>query len=583
MLSNNEEINGITGNSLHLPSNFHIPTNYEALCQLLEHNHQHHFKSINEMCYGCDKIGNMKNIQETEDLSEKIEHIQPQNHEHLCSLHALQFYSCLDKDNMEIIGELNTYANLDEATTSTAEKQPNDTIKTESKQENETFLKTTKPVIVNNIIQQNITTNSINQNNNTIIKNENNEGEKKENLKAKETLSMYIPTNYPSYNNLMIPNNQFNNTKDNTNSSKQLLDNLIKTQSNNVKTVYNTLDNVPPILNGQEISQQISTKPLTYTEPLTTMNVNTINKTSAENIESVYNILNNPPNVDNNLNMNAYTPLSILDGEKIAPNLSNIYTKSNSLPIFAEKNLINPSTAAATTSSTLLDKDNSLATLVKTEPNDKLIPSVATIPITNTLINQSLVNINTNSSSPNLVYPSSTTSLNNNLITTGATPNISLPLIPPPMQSNISSISNPAISTTTSLANYNPAFTSTKPTAILPKTEDKPRLKTTTQETKSRFTSVARTIAPPLKVNPPKTYVKNTTIRSKPSVIDPEEKRRRNTEASARFRARKKFTEIMLKQQTHDLSCKCCELEKQLAEAKREIYWLKQLLIAKQS
>ncbi|OUM67311.1 hypothetical protein PIROE2DRAFT_27661, partial [Piromyces sp. E2] len=58
-----------------------------------------------------------------------------------------------------------------------------------------------------------------------------------------------------------------------------------------------------------------------------------------------------------------------------------------------------------------------------------------------------------------------------------------------------------------------------------------------------------------------------------------EEKRRRNTEASARFRARKKFTEIMLKQQTHDLSCKCCELEKQLAEAKREIYWLKQLLI----
>ncbi|ORX81681.1 hypothetical protein BCR32DRAFT_220040 [Anaeromyces robustus] len=582
MLSNNEELNDIISHPLNLPSDFHVPTNYKALCQLLEHNHQHHFKSINEMCYGCDKLENIKNVQENEDLNEKIEHIQPQNHEHLCSLHALQFYPCLE-DNMEIIGELNTYAKLEDSTgNSSTEKKSND-IKTEIKKGNDIPLNTTtKPVLVNDLIQQNITINNINQNNNNntiLIKNENNESEKKNNLTTKETPSMYIPATYPPYDNLIIPDNQYNNKKDDVNTSEQLLDNLIKAQSNNVKSVYNPLNNVPPILNGQEINQQINSKPLTYTEPLTSMNA--INKMSADNIKGVYNMLNNlTTKVDNNnLNMNGYPSLSIMDNEKIATNLPNIYTKSHSLPIYAERNLMNSSTPSS--SSSLLNKNNNLTSLTTTEINNTMIPSTNNNnPITTALLNQSLVNINTNSTPSNLTYTSPTSSLN---ISTSSTSNIDLSVIPP-IQSNLSSISNPAIPTTSNLSNFNnSSFSSTNPTAILPKTEDKSRLKTTTQETKSRFTNLARTVAPPLKVNPPKTYVKNTTIRNKPSAIDPEEKRRRNTEASARFRARKKFTEIMLKQQTHDLSCKCCELEKQLAEAKREIYWLKQLLIAKQS
>eukprot|EP00833_Pecoramyces_ruminatium_P006759 jgi/Orpsp1_1/1180791/evm.model.c7180000074635.2 len=573
MLSNNNDKNfeDVSNQPINLPSNFHMPTNYEALCQLLEHNHQHHFKSINEMCYGCDKLDNNKNIyseQENETLNEKIEHIQPQNHEHLCSLHALQFYPCLE-DNMDIIGELNTYANLDE---NSVDKGDNSTV-----EDVPNTILTSKP-LANDLIQQNVTINNINQNNTFLA---NNIQTKDSYVDKSNSLSMIIPSDYTSNNdnntNLLIQNGQLNNIKENNDSSKQLIDDLLKNQNKNIKSVYNVIDNLS-LLNGQKLNQQISTEPKTYVESLNPLN------TTTDNIKNIYEILNmknlneNQQEVSinttsksydyilnndkttemNNINDTSYpTTIPLMNNEKITTSIPSIYTKSHSLPIYPQKDL-------AGSSSSILNKSNDLNTLVKSEIKNELTSSPGHINISNSLIsnpllNQPLTNVTTN---PSLTFPqpsslNPTTYPNTNFNTTSTTN------IPTTLMNSLPQ------STTPNIPNKNEE----KHLNIIPKTK----------ETKSRFTSVARTVAPPLKVNPPKTYVKNTTIRNKSTTIDPEEKRRRNTEASARFRARKKFTEIMLKQQTHDLSCKCCELEKQLAEAKREIYWLKQLLIAKQS
>jgi len=543
MITNNKDKNleEIINQPVNLPSDFHMPTNYEALRQLLEHNHQHHFKSINEMCYGCDKLDNNKNVYagNNESLNEKIEHIPPQNHEHLCSLHALQFYPCLE-DNMDIIGELNTYANLDE---NVIEKGNDNTVENI----HSTTL-TSKPIVSDLLQQQNVAINDINQtNNNTYLTNIQN----KDNCIGKNnSLSLIIPTDY--------------NRK----------------PDEEIKSVYNVLDNLP-LLNGQKVNQQVAPEPKTYDEPLNTLSSTSTSslEQSTDNMKNIYEILkmknlnenqevsinsstksydyilNNDKITEmNNLNASTYpTTVSLINNEKIATTIPSLYPKSHSLP-------------SLNNSSSIINKDNDLNTLVKSGIKNEITSSpghinIATTSLINSpLINQSLTSV-TSTTSANLTYPPPSTSLN---ATTYPNTNFSTTAnIPTTLMNPLSQPSIPVMTTKNEEKHLN----------IVPKTK----------ETKSRFTNVARTVAPPLKVNPPKTYVKNTTIRNKSSVIDPEEKRRRNTEASARFRARKKFTEIMLKQQTHDLSCKCCELEKQLAEAKREIYWLKQLLIAKQS
>jgi len=274
-------------------------------------------------------------------------------------------------------------------------------------------------------------------------------------------------------------------------------------------------------------------------------------------------LMNNKTTKVNNLDANSFpSSIPISNNDKIANTLPLMYNKSHSHPIYGNKDLIGIS-------------NNNLDSLVKSELTSSSNPIDISVNVTNPIIdvNNSLLNPSLNqsllnSNSTSLSYPLTTNTLASNITYPNSSSNTTSSSVVPPL-----------LNTTTSLISSIPN-TKINPQPILPKTEQKP-VSLAPQETKSRFTSVARKVAPPLKAHPPKTYVKNTTIRNKPTAIDPEEKRRRNTEASARFRARKKFTEIMLKQQTHDLSCKCCELEKQLAEAKREIYWLKQLLIAK--
>ncbi|KAG4086638.1 hypothetical protein H8356DRAFT_1316585 [Neocallimastix lanati (nom. inval.)] len=568
LLSENKEkkLEEISNPPINLPSNFQMPTNYEDLCQLLEHNHQHHFKSINEMCYGCDKFNNNKNVlsEQNETLNEKIEHIQPQNHEHLCSLHALQFYPCLE-DNMDIIGELNTYANLDE---NNNEKGINENKFNVNNIDNTNLI--SKSNIVNDLIQQNVAINNVNQSNSTYLTN--NIQPKSSYIDSNSSQSIIFHSDFNNNNNsnnLLIQNGQINNSNENSDSSEQLINNLLENQNNEMKTVYDVLNTIP-ILNDQKVNQQITVEQKTYTEPLNSLSATSLEKqTTANNLKSIYEMLNiknindnqistNPTTEVNNLNTFP-TTRSMMNNDKITTSLPTIYTKSNSVPIYSHK-------------------DPKLSSLEKSEIKSELTSSPNQIDISttsvlnNSLLNQSIINA-TNSHS-NIIYPPITTPLNttsfsNTNFNTTTAANITSTLMTPLSLSNTTAITNAIPSST-----------------LIPKNIEEKKLLNIVpkpKEIKSRFTSVARTVAPPLKVNPPKTYVKNTTIRTKSSVIDPEEKRRRNTEASARFRARKKFTEIMLKQQTHDLSCKCCELEKELAEAKREIYWLKQLLIAKQS
>ncbi|KAI9223121.1 hypothetical protein BC828DRAFT_341211, partial [Blastocladiella britannica] len=57
------------------------------------------------------------------------------------------------------------------------------------------------------------------------------------------------------------------------------------------------------------------------------------------------------------------------------------------------------------------------------------------------------------------------------------------------------------------------------------------------------------------------------------------DKRRRNTEASARFRLRKKAKEQALERTAQDLSARNDQLERRLEELARENAWLKSLLV----
>jgi len=555
---NNEDknLNNLNVLPINLPSNFHIPTDYEALCKLLEHNHQHHFKSINEMCYGCDKLNNNNETtykeQENEDLNEKIEHIQPQNHEHLCSLHALQFYPCLE-DNIEVIGELNNYANIEDPDT--------DLSSTSSTIE---LLQQQPPNL--DLLQQqqqpNISTNDLKQNTG----------------QTSSTPSMYIPSDFNSKtnnnnNSLLISNGHFIDLKNSLNSTKTIIDKLTKSHNENEKTIYNVS---LPIETDSNLNQQITNEPVAYTDPMLTTNKILQNEQIMTNLPSTsfeY-LLNDNKATTDVTSINSFP--SIIADDKLANPLNGIYTKNQSLPVYSGKDL--PDTTS------ILTKDNSSATLATNIEKELSSPSTTVSNSINVTVppsfnvNNPLLNPSLNPAIPNMntIPPSTSSNLTYSLPNGTNTFSMTNPI--PSMEASSSSVPviTEAITAPTSTATVTTTTISdqSQQLNILPQTK---------KETKSRFTSVARSVAPPPKPHIHKTYVKNTTIRSKPAAIDPEEKRRRNTEASARFRARKKFTEIMLKQQTHDLSCKCCELEKQVAEAKKEIEGGKQLLIAKQS
>jgi hypothetical protein len=62
-----------------------------------------------------------------------------------------------------------------------------------------------------------------------------------------------------------------------------------------------------------------------------------------------------------------------------------------------------------------------------------------------------------------------------------------------------------------------------------------------------------------------------------------EDKRRRNTAASARFRIKKKMREQALEKNAREMSAKAEILENRVKELEREIKWLKNLLIEKDS
>ncbi|CAG8702422.1 242_t:CDS:1, partial [Funneliformis mosseae] len=62
-----------------------------------------------------------------------------------------------------------------------------------------------------------------------------------------------------------------------------------------------------------------------------------------------------------------------------------------------------------------------------------------------------------------------------------------------------------------------------------------------------------------------------------------EDKRKRNTAASARFRVKKKMREQTLEKTARDMSAKAEMLEARVKELEREIKWLKNLLIEKDS
>ncbi|KAJ3220722.1 hypothetical protein HK099_004048 [Clydaea vesicula] len=63
---------------------------------------------------------------------------------------------------------------------------------------------------------------------------------------------------------------------------------------------------------------------------------------------------------------------------------------------------------------------------------------------------------------------------------------------------------------------------------------------------------------------------------------DPTDKRRRNTEASARFRAKKKIRDAELKNSQKELELKVSFLEKKTLEQEKEIKWLRSLITEKQ-
>ncbi|KAJ3269606.1 hypothetical protein HDV01_001167 [Terramyces sp. JEL0728] len=63
---------------------------------------------------------------------------------------------------------------------------------------------------------------------------------------------------------------------------------------------------------------------------------------------------------------------------------------------------------------------------------------------------------------------------------------------------------------------------------------------------------------------------------------DEDDKRRRNTEASARFRAKKKAREQAIQKEAKELQDKVTKLEEKIKEQDMEIKWLRQLVNEKQ-
>lgn len=66
-----------------------------------------------------------------------------------------------------------------------------------------------------------------------------------------------------------------------------------------------------------------------------------------------------------------------------------------------------------------------------------------------------------------------------------------------------------------------------------------------------------------------------------PPVNTGDEKRRRNTEASARFRVKKKLKSVHLQRGIDDLTGRADDLEREAAELRRENSWLKEIVMLK--
>ena len=66
-----------------------------------------------------------------------------------------------------------------------------------------------------------------------------------------------------------------------------------------------------------------------------------------------------------------------------------------------------------------------------------------------------------------------------------------------------------------------------------------------------------------------------------PPVNTGDEKRRRNTEASARFRVKKKLKTVHLQRGIDDLTGRADDLEREAAELRRENSWLKEIVMLK--
>jgi hypothetical protein len=60
-----------------------------------------------------------------------------------------------------------------------------------------------------------------------------------------------------------------------------------------------------------------------------------------------------------------------------------------------------------------------------------------------------------------------------------------------------------------------------------------------------------------------------------------EDKRRRNTMASARFRQRKKLREVSLEQNAKEMTSKVDSLQKKVDSLEKEAKWLRSLLVEK--
>ncbi|KAH0590328.1 hypothetical protein H2248_000488 [Termitomyces sp. 'cryptogamus'] len=80
-------------------------------------------------------------------------------------------------------------------------------------------------------------------------------------------------------------------------------------------------------------------------------------------------------------------------------------------------------------------------------------------------------------------------------------------------------------------------------------------------------------LEPPSELNPAPTELDHA--------LTAEEKRRRNTEASARFRVKKKQRTLNLERTINDLTGRAEDLERQAADLRRENGWLKEIIILK--